>query len=179
MGQHNPHWKKLKLACSTHRVYHHIELERGFPKPVAKVSEVFGRGFYGPWKIDWFPLGCQEKSADFLPDTYMIIPKTGIKPVLGGARTDCRSRADFLVSSAHKNLVRKVQALLRPVLESPAHRLYDGIPCWLVSSSLLVNYFIRSYKKKWKSPYILYGSGPDPSRKIYMQIWYQTLKNQN
>jgi len=43
-------------------------------------------------------------------------------------------------SSAHKNLVRKVQALLRPVLESPAHRLSDGIPCWLVSSSLLVKY---------------------------------------
>ena len=31
--------------------YHQIELEQGFPKPVAKVSEVFGRGFYGPWTI--------------------------------------------------------------------------------------------------------------------------------
>ena len=50
-------------------------------------------------------------------------------------------------SSAHKNLVRKVQALLRPVLESPAHRLYDGIPCWLVSSSLLVKYFILKKMK--------------------------------
>ena len=73
-------------------------------------------------------------------------------------------------SSAHKNLVRKVQALLRPVLESPAHRLSNGIPCWLVSSSLLLNY------KKWKSPYILYGSGPDPSGKIYMQIWDKKIR---
>eukprot|EP01050_Picozoa_sp_SAG11_P030871 SAG11_NODE_9323_length_921_cov_7.238443_1_plen_94_part_10 len=29
-GQRTPHWKKIKLACSTHRVYHHIELEQGF-----------------------------------------------------------------------------------------------------------------------------------------------------
>eukprot|EP01050_Picozoa_sp_SAG11_P044500 SAG11_NODE_21674_length_420_cov_1.884735_1_plen_42_part_10 len=42
------------MACSTHSVYHLIELEQGFPKPVAKVSEVFGGGFYGPWKIDRF-----------------------------------------------------------------------------------------------------------------------------
>eukprot|EP01050_Picozoa_sp_SAG11_P058731 SAG11_NODE_37677_length_255_cov_3.666667_1_plen_43_part_10 len=27
---------------------------------------------------------------------YTFIPKPGIKPVLGGAGTDCRSRADFL-----------------------------------------------------------------------------------
>eukprot|EP01050_Picozoa_sp_SAG11_P033625 SAG11_NODE_11502_length_756_cov_1.640791_1_plen_46_part_01 len=29
--------------------YPHIELEQGFPKPIAKVSEIFGRGLYGPW----------------------------------------------------------------------------------------------------------------------------------
>eukprot|EP01050_Picozoa_sp_SAG11_P059184 SAG11_NODE_38212_length_253_cov_0.714286_1_plen_54_part_10 len=49
---------------------------------------------------------------------YTFISKSGIKLVLSGAGTDCRSR-----SSAHKNLVRKVQALLRPVFKGPAHRL--------------------------------------------------------
>ena len=71
--------------------------------------------------------GCQEISPDFVS-----IPWYGIN----SAGTSSR------FSTAHKNLVRKLQAFLKPVLESPAHRLYDGITCWLVSSSLLVNYFI-------------------------------------
>eukprot|EP01050_Picozoa_sp_SAG11_P038538 SAG11_NODE_15781_length_566_cov_2.289079_1_plen_55_part_10 len=33
-GTAHPTLEKIKLACSTHRVYHHIELDQGFPKPV-------------------------------------------------------------------------------------------------------------------------------------------------
>ena len=42
---------RLELTGST-RVYHRIDDEQGFPKPVAKVPELFGRGFYGRWKIE-------------------------------------------------------------------------------------------------------------------------------
>eukprot|EP01050_Picozoa_sp_SAG11_P001477 SAG11_NODE_63_length_18904_cov_11.842914_12_plen_106_part_00 len=33
-------------------IYHRIDDEQGFPKPVEKVPELFGRGFYGRWKIE-------------------------------------------------------------------------------------------------------------------------------
>eukprot|EP01050_Picozoa_sp_SAG11_P011454 SAG11_NODE_1213_length_5506_cov_2.953579_6_plen_70_part_00 len=43
-------WDGRACIINTHRVYHRIlvELEQGFPKPAAKVSEVFGRGLYAP-----------------------------------------------------------------------------------------------------------------------------------
>ena len=46
--------KKGILNRDCNRLRHQIELDQGFPKPVAKVPEVFGRGFYGHLKIDFF-----------------------------------------------------------------------------------------------------------------------------
>eukprot|EP01050_Picozoa_sp_SAG11_P018903 SAG11_NODE_2929_length_2830_cov_8.013914_1_plen_142_part_00 len=43
----------------------------------------------------YFPLGCQEKSADFLRGIYTFILKTRINLVPCGTGTDCRSRVDF------------------------------------------------------------------------------------
>ena len=129
MGQRTPHWKKIKLACSTHRVYHHIELEQGFPKPVAKVPELFGRGFYGRWKIE--EIGSRP-AVGTGTTKYRLYPSFGInveisrkKPLIfpGNLREISR------FSRGHKNLVRKLQKLLRPVLESPARALSDGILC--------------------------------------------------
>eukprot|EP01050_Picozoa_sp_SAG11_P009459 SAG11_NODE_889_length_6692_cov_6.292280_6_plen_69_part_00 len=34
------------------QVHQLIDNEKGFPKPVTKMSGLFGRGFYGRWKIE-------------------------------------------------------------------------------------------------------------------------------
>eukprot|EP01050_Picozoa_sp_SAG11_P042185 SAG11_NODE_19306_length_469_cov_2.294595_1_plen_69_part_10 len=52
-----------------------------------------------PGKMHFFVLNAWQKTygkVDFLPYIYTFISTTGIKPVLGGAGTDYRSRADFL-----------------------------------------------------------------------------------
>eukprot|EP01050_Picozoa_sp_SAG11_P036954 SAG11_NODE_14325_length_616_cov_2.524178_1_plen_64_part_10 len=43
---------RLELTNQQGIQYHWIDDEQGFPKPVAKVPELFGRGFYGRWKIE-------------------------------------------------------------------------------------------------------------------------------
>ena len=131
------------MACITHRVYHRIELEQGFPKPVAKVSENFRTRFLFPLENRLISLRLPRKNRRIFDGIFTICTKTADKIGTWWYRYRLQVSSRFpRFSSAHKNLVRKVQALLRPVLESPAHRLYDGIPCWLVSSSLLVKYFI-------------------------------------
>eukprot|EP01050_Picozoa_sp_SAG11_P001060 SAG11_NODE_43_length_20795_cov_11.860456_8_plen_192_part_00 len=134
------------LNRDRNRLRHQIELDQGFPKPVAKVPEVFGRGFYGHLKIDCFfliSLRLPGEISGFFTGYVHIYINTYDKTGTWWYRYRLQVSSRFpRFSSAHKNLVRKVQALLRPVLESLAHRLYDGIPCSLVSSSLLVKYFI-------------------------------------
>ena len=61
-----------------------------------------------------------------------FIPVSGIKRYISGKNLliflgNLREISRF--SRGHKNLVRKLQKLLRPVLESPARALYEVILC--------------------------------------------------
>ena len=64
-------------------------------------------------------------STGFISVSAIKMYITGKNPLifLGNLREISR------FSRGHKNLVRKLQKLLRPVLESPARALYDGILC--------------------------------------------------
>ena len=59
----------------------------------------------------------------------------------------------------HKNLVRKLQKLLRPVLKSPARALSNGVlnlvpvackPCW-VNRNFLNNPVLQFFKRQYNS----------------------------
>ena len=120
-----------------------MRCQSGAPPPPFSYPLKFNRKSTENRRNFLFPLGCQEKSADFFTGYLHVYTKNWYKAGTWWYRYRLQVSSRFpRFSSAHKNLVRQVQALLRPVLESPAHRLYDGIPCCLVSSSLLVKYFI-------------------------------------
>ena len=66
------------------------------------------------------------------PPSTGFIPVSGIKVYISGKNPriflgNLREISRF--SRGHKNLVRKLQKLLRPVLKSPARALSDGVAC--------------------------------------------------